>query len=69
MILHIFCPNCFSLEKTYFLDPLDPFLDTSDDAKTQPKHANNFSEKNIFSTPKLVRNMSKKYLKSVPQSM
>ena len=55
----------FFWKKIYFLDPLDPFLDTSDDAKIHPKHPQHFLGKSFFRPPNLPGTCPK----SVPKSI
>ena len=50
MILDIFCQNYFSEKKVVFLDPLDPFLDTSDDVETHREASQTILEKIFFDT-------------------
>ena len=49
MILDIFCQNYF-FEKKKKLDPLDPFLDTSDDVETHREASQTILEKKTFLT-------------------
>ena len=63
-----FCPEKtlgFSHISKCFFDFFDPFLDPRDDAKTSPKHPQNFLEKLNFRPPELFWNMSGRCQKSV----